>query len=169
MVRPFVLARSPALRLPDVLLAGGADPISEAEDEWAGLSHAHGKGMAEKEEEYEDAELLATVTVVEDFDPDTFIHGSPSAPDPAHAVDTEKPDRQAKVEGKEKASTKAKTKTKTRARSVKYETKEARKTERTKQRARRTEKAERAGGKPTTRTASAGARKGKGSMRHTKR
>lgn len=92
------------------------------------------------EEEYEDEDMLATVTVVEDFDPDTFIHGprlkSAPAPSTTPAPHT--------LPGRVNSE---RLKKKVRPKKVRYETKDARKVERTKQRARRTEKAELAGGK----------------------
>jgi len=52
------------------------DNVDEEDEEWTGISDSpeNGKGV-QKEEEYEDEEMLATVTVVEDFDPDSFILG----------------------------------------------------------------------------------------------
>ncbi|THH32306.1 hypothetical protein EUX98_g1877 [Antrodiella citrinella] len=107
------------------------------------------------DEAYEDEEQLAIVTVIEDFDPDTLIHGpSKSRPDesaqspPAAPVSHEKPrklgqGRNAKTVGLKKS----RAKTSTRSKDIKYETKADRNTERTKQRARKTEKATLAGGK----------------------
>ncbi|KAJ7446171.1 nucleolar protein 12-domain-containing protein [Mycena galericulata] len=116
---------------------GAVDPDDD-EHEWIGISDAAGKGK-QMEEEYEDEDMLATVTVVEDFDPDAFIHGprltsiptpfTSSAPTVAAKPTSERP------------------KKKIRPKKIRYETKDARKVERTKQRARRTEKAELAGGK----------------------
>ena len=77
------------------------------------------------EEEYEGEEQLATVTVVQDFDLSTLLHGPAPTSRPA----------------KEEVVTRRKT---GKARPVRYETKAARLAERRKQRARRTEKAERA-------------------------
>ena len=115
--------------------------IDNDDDEWAGLSAKEN----ERDEEYEDEEMLATVTVVEDFDPDTIIHGPPK-PDHPPVV---QPDR---LEPKSKPSRQLHSNTgssmkKSRPRKIPYETADARKKERTKQRARRTEKAELAGGK----------------------
>ncbi|KAJ7783290.1 nucleolar protein 12-domain-containing protein [Mycena metata] len=120
---------------------GAIIDADEEDDEWRGISGAPAKGKGKQmEEEYEDEDMLATVTVVEDFDPDTFIHGPrlKSAPAPSTTpaphtlpgrINSERP------------------KKKVRPKKVRYETKDARKVERTKQRARRTEKAELAGGK----------------------
>lgn len=90
-------------------------------DEWGGVS----SGPEEMEEEYEGEEQLATVTVVQDFDLSTLLHGPAPTSRPA----------------KEEVVTRRKT---GKARPVRYETKAARLAERRKQRARRTEKAERA-------------------------
>ncbi|KAJ7217944.1 nucleolar protein 12-domain-containing protein [Mycena pura] len=112
---------------------------SEDEEKWEGISVSKGKGK-QMEEEYEDEDMLATVTVVEDFDPNALIHGPspdsnstppsfPTAPGPRQKVSSERPKKKAKPK------------------KVRYETKDARKLEQKKQRARRTEKAELAGGK----------------------
>lgn len=92
------------------------------------------------EEEYEDEDMLATVTVVEDFDPDTFIHGPRLKSDPTSSASSAPPP----VPSKQKSE---RPKRKPKPKKVRYETKDDRKVERTKQRARRTEKAELAGGK----------------------
>ena len=85
-------------------------------------------------EEYQDTEHLATVTVVEDFDPHALIHGPPKQP--GHIVPG--PKTMSKPAPKPKTNNKAeklKRKGKTR-----YQTKDASRLERTKQRARRTKK-----------------------------
>ena len=99
--------------------------------------------------------MLATVTVVEDFDPDTIIRG-PSKPDhpPIDRLEP-KPSRQPRSSIGHQSSLKKKKK-------PPYETSDARKRERTKQRARRTEKAELAGGKAARKSKSAHGRKRKG-------
>jgi ribosomal RNA-processing protein 17 len=109
---------------------------------------------SEREEEYEGEEQLATVTVVEDFDPATLIYGSPV---PArHATILEKDGTQRKMnQTTETVVTRAKiapakaaqAKASNRAKEVKYQTTAARRAEKRKQLARHTEKAERAGGK----------------------
>lgn len=127
------------------------DIDDDDDDEWAGLS----EGENERDEEYEDEEMLATVTVVEDFDPDTIIHGPPK-PDRSDHPPIAQPDRQ---EQKPKPSRQLQSNTgsskKSRPRKIHYETADARKKERTKQRARRTEKAELAGGKASRKSKSA--------------
>lgn len=104
---------------------------------------------------------MATVTVVEDFDPDTLIHGpsrhksSADDSDPNGVEQDErlfkppKPLRDAPI-GVKKVHAKTIAKTKP----AKYQTNAARKAERSKQLKRKSEKADRGGGKPT--------RKGKG-------
>ena len=120
----------------------------------------------EQEEEYEDEEQLATVTVIEDFDPDTIIHG-PARKLRARDEDGEEEGGGGREEGVRRdkgkgtlyststssslltpatANTKAKLKSKANAK-VKYQTKAERAVEKRKQRARKTEKAERARGK----------------------
>ena len=89
--------------------------------------------------------MLATVTVVEDFDPDTIIHGPPKPDHPP----IPQPDRLEPTKPKPSRPLQSNTGSskKSRPRKIPYETSDARKKERTKQRARRTEKAELAGGK----------------------
>ncbi|KAF8070548.1 nucleolar protein 12-domain-containing protein [Lyophyllum atratum] len=135
-------------------LLGNVDDV--AEDDWTGISSEQ-KGKR-KEEEYEDEEITATVTVVEDFDPDSFIHG------PRIPTDSEK--RQPSAIATQTATINPSTsrdnalpKKKMKAKKIRYQTKEERKVERTKQRARRTEKAELAGGK-ASRKKGASKRKG---------
>jgi ribosomal RNA-processing protein 17 len=94
--------------------------------------------VSDSEHEYEDEQVLATVTVVEHFDPDSLIHGkpgetraeAPSNPSVSQSS-SNKPDKPKKPKPKV----------------IKYQTKAARKTERSKQRARKVEKASLAGGK----------------------
>ncbi|TCD71652.1 hypothetical protein EIP91_007399 [Steccherinum ochraceum] len=110
------------------------------------------------DEEYEDEEQLATVTVVEDFDPDTIIHG-PSKPQ-AHPIEPSEVDVQQPSVSREKrpikshpsrqdsvTAKKSRVRTIRRAKDIKYQTKADRQTERTKQLKRKKEKAELAGGK----------------------
>jgi len=125
------------------------DNDSDEEEEWQGISDFPDKGKGKKkEEEFEDEEILATVTVVEDFDPD-FIHGPTPIPSvSAHAtVIASKSHTQG-----ERVKKKMKEK-------IRYQTKDARKAERTKQHARRTEKAQLAGGKASRRKGSKGTKK----------
>lgn len=111
------------------------------------------------EEEFEDEEQLATVTVVEDFDPDTIIHGptrvdadpdakpkqrfAPLSKGKSKALSIANAE-QRKAAAKANMAVKAK---KSKPKNTPYETKADRGIEKRKQRARRTEKAERAGGK----------------------
>ncbi|KAA1476789.1 hypothetical protein DENSPDRAFT_530278 [Dentipellis sp. KUC8613] len=133
------------------LVAGASD--EEDDDEWTGFSAGEkGKGRAD---EYEDEEQVATVTVVEDFDPDTLIHGdAPARPDPAEGDDELKPKayqgRSRSADAKESGEARVR-KAKVKPKKIKYQTAAARKAETSKQRARRTEKAERAGGKAARR------------------
>jgi len=104
--------------------------------------------MGQREHEYSDEEQLATVTVVEDFDPSAILHYStttadveqqrplltPPPPPPSPSLSRDKASRN--VDGLVAKNMK-----------VRYETKAARRATRATQRARRTEKAERAGGK----------------------
>lgn len=118
------------------------------DDEWAGLSAKEN----ERDEEYEDEEMLATVTVVEDFDPDTIVHGPPRSDRPAIASDRLEPPKSKPSRQLQSNTGSSK---KSRPRKIPYETSDARKKERTKQRARRTEKAGLAGGKAARKSKSA--------------
>jgi ribosomal RNA-processing protein 17 len=122
---------------------------------WAGISGTSDDKGKQKEEEYEDEEILATVTVVEDFDPDSFIHGPRIKTDPTAY-------QPQPTESKSTKSPRDTLKKKSKSKKIRYETKDARKVERTKQRARRTEKAELAGGKASRKKFSSGASKKKG-------
>ncbi|GLB37525.1 putative nucleolar protein 12 (25kDa) [Lyophyllum shimeji] len=118
------------------------DIDDDEEDGWAGIpSEQKGK---QKEEEYEDEEVTATVTVVEDFDPDSLIRGPRILDATTHRQPSsaESPKTSALIShDSTPAGKKAKIK------KVRYQTKRERQVERTRQRARRTEKAELAGGK----------------------
>lgn len=152
-----------------------------SEDEFTGFASAD-KGKARAiEEAYEDEEQLATVTVVEEFDPEEFRHPD-TARGPSSRLtgeDTGKPARATgRGDGVKFQSQNSNTpgagpstgvrpsdkKTKTRPKKIAYETKAARKASRVKQRSRRTEKAEAAGGKSSRRgrgKPTRGGRKGK--------
>ncbi|KIJ18628.1 hypothetical protein PAXINDRAFT_128917 [Paxillus involutus ATCC 200175] len=137
------LAERAAQNAAEVERAYGA--VTDNNEEWDGISGD------ELEEEFEGDEQLATVTVVEDFDPSALLHGPPKASLLRVADDTPSQRLTAKVDAKEKEKPKkdainSKSKSK-KSGKVKYQTKGARLAERSRQRARRTEKAERAGGK----------------------
>jgi ribosomal RNA-processing protein 17 len=133
---------------------------ADADEEWTGISLSSEAKGKQKEEEYQDEEVLATVTVVEDFDPDTFIHGPPPTPRENHPAEpTPAKTPPAKVSRDKVASRKP-----SKGKKVKYETKAERMVQQTKQRARRTEKAELAGGK-ASRKKGPGASKKRGSGR----
>jgi ribosomal RNA-processing protein 17 len=120
--------------------------IDDETEQWSGIGgEPVPEGEKEKAEEYEDEEHLATVTVVEDFDPHTITHGPPRTA-ASHLVSppSELP---APSMTKRKRIDIAGAKASTITKKIRYETKSARKAEKDKQRARRTEKAERAGGK----------------------
>jgi ribosomal RNA-processing protein 17 len=91
------------------------------------------------------------VTVVEDFAADSLRHPDPQRPLVNKPGSPEQEERGISRSTERKVgrndTLKSKSKLKVKSNKVRYETKSARKVERTKQRARRTEKAERAGGK----------------------
>ncbi|PCH43489.1 hypothetical protein WOLCODRAFT_153539 [Wolfiporia cocos MD-104 SS10] len=147
-------------------LYGGIVDDKDNDQEWSEIAGSsgsadEGKG-AEKEEEYEYEEQVATVTVVEDFDPDTLLHG-PSIPrNPqndneeaasklltgAEITGVRAPrENPQKVESQGKSTAKSKAKVAVKSKDIKYQTNAARKADRLKQRRRKKEKAERAGGK----------------------
>jgi hypothetical protein len=130
--------------------------VTESDEEWNGIPSSPSKaggGGQERAAEYSDEEQLATVTVVEDFDPSSLIHGT-TTPSPRHQ---EPPPARSPLPGKasrgigevgggETQGLASKRKN-VQVKKVRYETKAARRTAQAKQRKRRTEKAERAGGK----------------------
>ena len=134
----------------------------------------------QKQEAFEDEEQLATVTVVEEFDPDSLLHdthlpqshqrleensshsasihsppthrSSHPAPRTASSRELRQP---SSSHGHDRAHTASSTVTKkTKSKNFSYETKAARKAEKHKQKRRKLEKAERAGGKSTRQTGS---------------
>ncbi|KAJ8076552.1 hypothetical protein PM082_000975 [Marasmius tenuissimus] len=128
------------------------------ETEWTGISGTRSdserEGHVEQEQEYADEEVLATVAVVEDFDPDALLHGpvpsdsqtrSPASPPHPSTSKSKSTATTSRLNSKAEASIKRKPKSA--PKKIKYETKGARKAEKSKQRARRAEKAELAGGK----------------------
>lgn len=147
-----------------------SDDEEADEAEWHGISNSSsidkGKGK-QKEEEYEYEEQVATVTVVEDFDPDELIYGPQSRgrssphPDgnglstamPKMRSQAREPPQSARVITSAKsasgpaAAERAKLKSKPKPKDIKYQTNAARKADKLKQRKRKVEKAERAGGK----------------------
>ena len=133
--------------------------LHDLDEEWGGLgSREDAEGRADPiEEEYEDEEQLATVTVVEDFDPEELLRPGRPHEDANDDEDAEMEDAPSvapkRDEPKVVESKKTKTKAAAKAKDVKYQTNAARKVERAKQIRRKKEKAERAGGK--------GMRKGK--------
>lgn len=108
---------------------------------WSGITNKTIE--AERDEQYEDEEVTATVTIVEDFDPDEFIHGPP----PTQLEPKSYPLPTQTLSNLERKSMPTSSKKTPKLKKVHYETSDARKRERTKQHARRTEKAELAGGK----------------------
>ncbi|TBU30246.1 nucleolar protein 12-domain-containing protein, partial [Dichomitus squalens] len=154
-----MLAEQALKNAEEVERAYGGIVDEDDDSEWDGIqttsSKGKGKANEEEEEEYEDEEQLATVTVVEEFDPDSLIHGTQPPPRPH---DQPKDPAEPASDSKARATTKpknkdAKTKIKTsaKAKDIKYQTGAARKAERQKQRKRKLEKADRAGGKGSRR------------------
>jgi ribosomal RNA-processing protein 17 len=110
------------------------------DDEWDGVGTS--TGGREQDEEYEGEQVVATVTVVEDFDPTTITTGPVPPPRPSlrenKVVDsTTTPLTKPNIPKARKP--------KPRAKKVSYQTKDARKHERSKQHARKLEKAALAG------------------------
>jgi ribosomal RNA-processing protein 17 len=137
---------------------GFVQDVGSDDEEWNGIASNDAAGL-EQEREYSDEEQLATVTIVEDFDPSTLIHG-PAPPEPQAEPPSLPPppprrggERVRDVEGRSKRKNATTTK------KVRYETKAARRETQAKQRARRTEKAELAGGKAARRTTTKASRK----------
>lgn len=143
-----LLAERAAANAAQVEAAYGGGPANEADTQ--------GPDSEEDviQEEYENEEQVATVTVVEDFDMDTLIHTETPAEHPIPVLSNRNQGQSKLSEPRTKASKSTTTNT-TRAykrkmnspKKVKYETKAARLAEKRKQRARKLEKASRAGGK----------------------
>ena len=138
---------------------------AESDSDWdgvesSGASKGKAKAAEEEQEEYEDEEQLATVTVVEEFDPDTLIHGDQPLRKPQLDEDEDEPlYPKAKSKPNNSAQTKARLKTTAKVKEIKYQTGAARKAERSKQHKRKLEKAERAGGKVSKRKGGAKGRR----------
>jgi ribosomal RNA-processing protein 17 len=133
----FLPPASPFLLIP--FPAGSSTIVSQSDEEGPNQDN---------EEQFEDEEAIATVVVVEDFDPDTVRHGttvSPAAQPPAASapLSETKPAQHSK---------------KTKPTKIKYQTRDARKAESKKQQQRKQEKARLAG---TRSKKPAGARKTK--------
>ena len=132
----------------------------DSEDESRGID----ANDDEREEEYEDEEQLATVTVVEDFDPEELLHGPdttqhrPDDGDEADRVEDMAIGAESVKSASKQKSTPMQAKTRAKvakkAKEVKYETNTARRREREKQHKRKLEKADRAGGKGSRRKGS---------------
>ncbi|KAH9083730.1 nucleolar protein 12-domain-containing protein [Lactarius deliciosus] len=128
---------------------GFVEDTGSDDEEWHGIASAPSNDAGLEQETYSDEEQLATVTIVEDFDPSTLIHGptpsEPQAPFPPPPSSPRKGgERVRDDEGRKPSKRKNAT--------VRYETKAARRAAQVKQRARRTEKAELAGGKAARKT-----------------
>ena len=102
----------------------------DSDEEWHGITSISREAS---DREYENEEVLATVTVVEDFDPDIMIHG-PSHPIPRYELEPEPEPSSAKF---------SRSKPKTKTTKIYYENKHSRRKERMKQQARKSKKAER--------------------------
>lgn len=147
-------------RRAQLILYSFAEPIStlnsdSEDDDWNGISSSSKGKQKQQEQEYEDEEVLATVAVVEDFDPDSLIHGTDPVPVPSenvHSAPVKSVPRTSKPQS-------VPSKPKTRPQKIRYQTKDARKHEKSKQHTRKLEKAELAGGKASRRK---GPKKGKG-------
>ncbi|KAF4620688.1 hypothetical protein D9613_000768 [Agrocybe pediades] len=135
----------------------------DEDDDWNGIGTSN-QSAVERDDEYEDEEVLATVTVVEDFDPDTIIHGPAKPEQPKDSAPSSSSISQSKATTTitKKAVLK---KHRTKEKKIRYETKDARRRERTKQHARRTEKAELAGGKASRKSKTTGGKRKHGSKR----
>ena len=140
--------------------------LSDDEDEeWQGV-RTENQDNDKHDNEYEDEETHATVTIIEDFDPDAIIHGSPKPATPSIPSPTSRPEaKPLQTLTSKKTLHGSKTNVKPKEQKVRYETKDARRREQMKQRARRTEKAELAGGKASRKKFSSSSKKKGGSKR----
>ena len=140
--------------------------LDDEDDEWRGAGSST-KENNEHDDEYEDEETHATVTIIEDFDPDTIIHGEPRTDTlVTPSSPTSQPEaRQPQTLTSKKALHGSTTKVKPKEKKIRYETKDARRREQKKQRARRKEKAELAGGKAARKSKTNGSKRKHGSKR----
>jgi ribosomal RNA-processing protein 17 len=128
--------------------------VESDQESWSGITSRLDLER-EREHEYSDEEQLATVTVVEDFDPSALLHRATTSDD---GGDTELPAAERRpllpqpppgMASRSRKDQDGPGKKKV----VRYETKAARRATRATQRTRRTEKAERAGGKAARKNA----------------
>ncbi|KAF8482733.1 nucleolar protein 12-domain-containing protein [Russula ochroleuca] len=150
-----VLAEQAAQNAAEVEEAYGgfAQHVESDQESWTGI--ASPSTVPADQREYSDEEQLATVTVVEDFDPSMLLYHPPAAAattsDAEHRPLLPQPHSQPPPPllrgGKASRNLKEGGGGGGLAKKVRYETKAARKATRATQRARRTEKAELAGGK----------------------
>lgn len=121
------------------------DGDEESDDEWKGVGSSSG---IDKDAEYEGEELVATVTVVEDFDPSTLTTAEPAPARHETPEELSQPNRSSKPPPSHaKAPPRKQSKPKARPKKIRYETKAADKHRKDKQHARKREKAALAGGK----------------------
>jgi len=140
-----MLAERAVKNAAEVEAAHGGQPVDEADTQ----GQDSGEDMIQ--EEYENEEQVATVTVVEEFDMDTLIHAEP----PSEHPDSGSPSNQNQARHPKHRAEKLKPittpgtskKKATSAKKIKYETKAGRLAEKKKQQTRKLEKAARAGGK----------------------
>jgi ribosomal RNA-processing protein 17 len=114
------------------------------DDEWHGVASSSGM---EKDAEYQGEEVVATVTVVEDFDPSTLTTADPVPAQGTRSEEFTEPNSAPKPPLSHEKPPPKLVKRKVKEKKIYYETKQARKHNREKQRERKLEKAERAGGK----------------------
>jgi ribosomal RNA-processing protein 17 len=142
-----MLAERAAENAAQVEAAHGGKPVDEAD------TRGHDSEEEIIQEEYENEEQLATVTVVEDFDMDALIHAEPPSehPDPGSSSNKGRAKRLEHRAEKAKSTTTDTSGTFKKkapsAKKFKYETKAARLAEKKRQQGRKFEKAARAGGK----------------------
>ncbi|KAJ2928291.1 hypothetical protein H1R20_g8792, partial [Candolleomyces eurysporus] len=125
------------------ILGDAVDDDAGDDDEWHGVTPS---SATEKDAQYQGEEVVATVTVVEDFDPSTLTTAGPV---PAQGTSEEftEPNSTSKPPSSHEKPPSKLAKRKVKEKKIYYETKQARKHQREKQRGRKLEKAERAGGK----------------------
>ncbi|KAF8638055.1 hypothetical protein AX16_010687 [Volvariella volvacea WC 439] len=128
--------------------AYGGQVDEDSEKEWSGITSA---SAGPDEEEYEGEETLATVTIVEDFDPESALYGPMSSQLPTQQEQPLTPPAPKGLNTRTHSQPALPIHKK--SQKVRYQTKAARKAERKKQFARKAEKAELAGGKASRKLA----------------
>ena len=134
---------------------GRIDGLGDDAEDWQGIS----RDEKDREEEYEDEEQLATVTIVEDFDPTELIHGPPPELQPGQPLTPKSILSETNLKRTSSTLSTKNLSNKRTSKKIHYETKAARSAEKKKQRNRKLEKAAHARGRGNGRFKAKGMKK----------